>query len=96
MVAPNPVDDKLNIIVNDNISNSSSEINSSKTEKKDQRNLQFTARIYDINYTKFIKSQNSKKDEKSLNIDVSFLRPGNYIVIIDDGTQNQAIKFYKK
>ena len=95
MVAPNPVIDMLNIVVNDNTTSSTTEINSTNTVKKDMNNLQFTAKIYDIYYNKFIKSQNSKKGEKFLNIDVSSLRIGYYVVIIDDGTQKQAIQFYK-
>jgi subtilisin family serine protease len=94
MIAPNPVNDMLNIVVADNSASSTTEISSANAIKKDI-NLQFTAKIYDIMFSKFITSQKSNKGDKFLNINVSSLKAGNYVVIIDDGTQKQAIKFYK-
>ncbi|HWZ36082.1 MAG TPA: T9SS type A sorting domain-containing protein [Mucilaginibacter sp.] len=96
-VAPNPVNSTLNIVAS---SSSTTPENlkggtSTTSSKASQNNLQFTAKIYDIIYNRFILSQKSNRGELFQNIDVSSLRAGNYAVIIDDGTQTVSLKFIK-
>ena len=97
VVAPNPVEDQLNIFVNDGTSGSFERSLTTKSgEMFNKLDFQYRIKVLDIVNPKNIKSFSSKKGELNGSFNVSNLRPGPYSAIISYGKQSESINFIKK
>lgn len=100
MIAPNPVESELNILVKDNeyqtTDNSTTKVlttDQNRTIKKKEH--QFTIKVYDLIYNKLVYTGKSTRGSMKERFNIATLRPGNYAAVIDDGYKTQSIKFIK-
>ncbi|MBW4890553.1 M4 family metallopeptidase [Mucilaginibacter sp. HMF5004] len=100
-IAPNPVGNTMNIIANDNATSTNSLLlktatpESTAAEQK-RKSFQFNAKIYDVIQNKLLLTKKSNPGEMFQNIDVSSLKPGYYVLIIEDGDKPKTINFIKE
>ena len=83
-VSPNPANDNLQVIITD-------ETEESKSLSKDE---QISMTIYYMNSTTIAKRWNFKNNQNNFNLNVSNLKTGHYILVVEKGNNRQSEQIF--